>query len=523
MDLPRRLARTLRNAGVTTAFGVPGGGPNLDVVGAALDEGIDFVLGHAETSSAIMASTHGLLTQTPTPVIVTRGPGATSVVNGSAQATLDRYPLVVVTDTVPSAQRSRVAHQRLDQRALFGPVTKQSITLGADIDNVELAEVIAQPNRWPYGALHLDYDVGGVSTQSSYSARGAAPAADDVLSAARELLAASARPVVIAGMEAAVTPGLGDALVALGAPVLTTYQAIGIVDTEGSLHAGLFTNGDLEREVMDAADLFITVGLDLVEPIPRAWNYDAPVLRLSSQDQQDDYLSASVDVVSDLSVAVTSVFEGVQVDSGWTSKAKGFRDRGRAQIRSAESSDSFGPVAVVETVRKHVPGTATTTVDAGAHFLAIMPMWPVANPLDLLISNGLATMGFSVPAAIGAAIARPGRPVVAFTGDGGMGMTLGELETIARRGLPITIVVLNDATLSLIRIKQAADHGGDAAVAYQPTDFAAVASGCGVPGFVVDCDAELSRILADTWDGPRLLDVRIDPSSYPGLLAATRG
>ena len=113
---------------------MPGGGPNLDLVGALLEIDIDFVLAHAESSAAIMAATHGLITHTPTPVIVTRGPGATSVANGTAQATLDRFPLAVVTDTVPAAQRHRVAHQRIDQRAFFAPITKVSATVAADVD-----------------------------------------------------------------------------------------------------------------------------------------------------------------------------------------------------------------------------------------------------------------------------------------------------------------------------------------------------------------------------------------------------
>ena len=119
-SLHHRLAAALAAAGSTTMFGLPGGGPNLDVIGAATAEGLRFVLAHTEAAAAIMASTHGLLTGTSSAVVVTRGPGASSLTNGLAQATLDRYPLVAVTDTVPVASTSRVAHQRLDQRAMLG-------------------------------------------------------------------------------------------------------------------------------------------------------------------------------------------------------------------------------------------------------------------------------------------------------------------------------------------------------------------------------------------------------------------
>lgn len=518
------LAGALARTGVDTAFGVPGGGPNLDLVGALLDADVDFVLAHAESSAAIMASTHGLITDTPTPVIVTRGPGATSVANGAAQATLDRFPLVVVTDTVPSVQRDRVAHQRVDQRAFFAPITKTSATVAANVDAGALDSLLAVPTTWPFGAVHVDYDAGGqtgVGALAAATATSDAAALSAAISAAVDLVGQAERPVVIVGMEAAAAPELTEMLVRFGAPVLTTYQAAGLVDTDSPVSAGLFTNGALERPVLDAADLIITVGLDLVEPIPTPWTLAVPVVRLSSVVQLDDYLPATIDVVGPLVESASAI---LQPNHDWVGgQAQAFCAQARDRIRHAESSDTFGPVQLVEAALATVPANITTTVDAGAHFLAVMPLWSVSEPFRLLISNGLATMAFAVPAAIGAATARPGEPVLAFTGDGGMSMTMAELETIARRELPITVVVFNDATLSLIRIKQTPEHGGDQAVAYRRTDFAEVARASGIDGHVVNSASELRAVLAQGWDRPRLIDARIDPSSYPALIAATRG
>ena len=116
-ELARAMAKALSTAGVTTMFGVPGGGPNLEMIGAAQEFGIDFVLAHGETAACVMASTHGRVTGGVGIAIVTRGPGLTSAINGLAQATLDRSPLVLISDTVPAAQSDRTAHQRLDQVA----------------------------------------------------------------------------------------------------------------------------------------------------------------------------------------------------------------------------------------------------------------------------------------------------------------------------------------------------------------------------------------------------------------------
>lgn len=522
--LHERLAAALRQAGCTALFGLPGGGPNLDVVGSALEAGIEFVLAHGETEAAIMASTYGLLTGTPGAVIATRGPGATSLANGVAQATLDRYPLVAITDTVPAAEYSRVPHQRIDQRALMAPITKTSTTIGQRSDVDHLAGLITGSTRWPYGAVHLDYDPGHAATPTrDPPAEPDRPPAAGVISAAVELIARAERTVVLVGVEAVShTAALRPLLDRLGAPVLTTYQAVGVVPTEGDLNAGLFTNGALESPILDAADLIITIGLDLVEPIPRRWSYEAAVIRVSAVDQDDDYLPATVDVVGSIASTCERLSAGATGRNRPTGPTE-VREAARRRIRDCDIA-AFGPSHLVDGVAEHHPPDTIVTVDAGAHFLAVMPLWRVDHPHRLLISNGLATMGFAVPAAIGAALATPGSPVVAFTGDGGMSMTLAELETIARLRLPITVVVFNDATLSLIKIKQTARHGGDRAVTFAPVDFARIAQASGLRGVVVTSIDELDTELSQhEWGTGRVIDARIDPSAYPAMIDTTRG
>jgi acetolactate synthase-1/2/3 large subunit len=132
-------------------------------------------------------------------------------------------------------------------------------------------------------------------------------------------------------------------------------------------------------------------------------------------------------------------------------------------------------------------------------------------------------MGFALPAAIGAALARPGLPVICMAGDGGLGMTLAELETVARLGLPITVVVFNDAALSLIEIKQTAGQGDERAVRYGLVDFAGVAAAMGIDAFVAETAGDVDRAVEAGWNRPRLIDARIDPTPYGGLIKATRG
>lgn len=519
------LAEGLANSGATMAFGLPGGGPNLDVIGALTDHGIRFVLAHGETAACIMASTWGWLTGCATAAIVTRGPGATSAVNGAAQATLDRQPLLLVTDTVPAESRVRVPHQRIDQGALFAPVSKTTAVLGLETSAATIQSMLDIAKRRPAGCVHLDYDTSQSGAFFEPPDNETPSGAPDpaVLSKVAELVAAAHHPVVVVGVGALPAARLvRDAVECFGAPVLSTYQAVGFVPTEGPLFAGLFTNGASERPLLAQADLIIAIGLDMVEPIPAAWDYAAPVVSIAPTGTTEPYLPIQAEVTGDLTDLVPALLDP---GHGWPGDAgRVHHESVTAALDSATDAGGFGPIELTRALASFTPTEATVTVDAGAHFLAIMPLWPVAAPQRLLISNGLATMGYAVPAAIGASFARPGEAVVALTGDGGLGMCLAELETIVRYQLPITVAVFNDAALSLIEIKQGPNHGGSNAVRYEPSDFAAIAAAMGMAAEPAKTAGELKTLLANhDFARPFLIDARIDPSMYPHLIEVTRG
>ncbi len=514
------LAAAFAAHGTDICFGLPGGGPNLDVIGAFDELGIRFVLAHTETAACIMASTYGYIRDQVVPVVVTRGPGAASAVNGAAQATLDRQPLALITDTVPASLAERVPHQRLNQRAMINPVSKASVTFGATSTADELEALLSFAQRTPAGAIHLNYD--DIGTPSGFEPPEPAKALHSRKNVTNRILEAD-RPVVICGLGAAqAEPELATSLLEFAAPVLMTYQGIGTISTENSIAAGLFTNGAAERPLLEQADLIITVGLDPVEPIPASWSYTAPVISFATHPTADPYFPINAELIGDLADLchqhlLASHTWPANTGADYRTTVRNFLTPERDEV------GFFGPVELVTTTAASAPSPITVTVDAGAHFLAVMPFWPADQPKRVLISNGLATMGYAVPAAIGAALARPGEPVVAFVGDGGLGMTLAELETIVRLELPITVVVFNDSSLSLIGIKQRDGHGGPAAVSYNGIDFATVARGMGMEAEVVSTPVHLEGVLTQSWTTPRLIDARIDPSDYPHLIQITRG
>jgi acetolactate synthase-1/2/3 large subunit len=312
--------------------------------------------------------------------------------------------------------------------------------------------------------------------------------------------------------------------------VLTTYKARGVVADHGPNAAGVATGGAIEAALLHEADLIVGLGLDPVELIPAPWPYPASMLLLGSWPIEDSTFfgdRVEHEMVGDLGRlldGLTGCTRTTWVGDEAAKQRCGALDR----IRSAFPPTPRGvtPQEVVSIARAEAEGGTIAAVDAGAHMLVAVPLWEVDQPGELLISSGLATMGFALPAAVAAALVSPERRVVCFTGDGGLGMVLAELETLARLRLNVVVVVFNDSTLSLIAIKQRAEgHGGQRATSYATTDFAALASGFGVPAERVGDASSYRRALRSAFDrqGPTVLDVVIDASGYPAVLEAVRG
>ena len=568
------IVAALAGAGTRLMFGVPGGGPNLDVVGAAAAAGMPFVLAHGEVAATIMAATCADLTGVPGAVVVTRGPGLASAVNGIAHATLDRLPVIVIADTVPAHQRDRVSHQRLDQAALGRSVAKAALTAGPGQPEQAADLAVRLALAAPAGPVVINMDPGvdavpamaGAAATDAAPVTGTAPAAGALpvtvdaptltsgpgagggtlpapsagadaaghgLAPLAAALRAARRPVLLLGPGAlAHAAAVRDALTGSGIPALHTYRARGIMPDSGAEAAGLVTGGTMEWPLLAASDLIVGLGVDPAEMIPAAWDYAARTILVSETSagaaDADRYFTGGTALAAPLGAAI-ELIAAHRHRCGWPPAAgRSAKTRAMAGLREAarRAPGLLSPQDVVTTVRAHTPPETIATVDAGAHMLVAMPLWEVDEPHRLLISSGLATMGYALPAAIAAALCTPAVPVVAFTGDGGLGMTLMEIETAVRLRLRVVVVVFNDAALSLIKIKQRpACHGGPEAVGYRPASFAAVATALGAAGAAVSDAAGLASELAAALnrDGPTVIDASIDPATYPAVMDLTRG
>jgi acetolactate synthase-1/2/3 large subunit len=360
-----------------------------------------------------------------------------------------------------------------------------------------------------------------------------ATAAGHELAPLAAALRAARRPVVLLGTGAlAHAAAVRGALAGSGIPALHTYRARGIMPDSGAEAAGLVTGGTMEWPLLVSSDLIVGLGVDPAEMIPVAWDYAARTILVSETSagaaDAGRYFTGGAALVAPLGAAI-ELIAAHRHPSGWPPAAgRAAKTGAMARLREAARAAPglLSPQDVVTTVRAHTPPETVATVDAGAHMLVAMPLWEVDEPHRLLISSGLATMGYALPAAIAAALCRPGVPVVAFTGDGGLGMTLMEIETAVSLQLRAVVVVFNDATLSLIKIKQRpAGHGGPEAVGYRPASFAAVATALGAAGAAVSDPAGLASELtaALNRDGPTVIDASIDPATYPAVMDLTRG
>ena len=363
---------------------------------------------------------------------------------------------------------------------------------------------------------------------------GSTPALGEALGPLVDRLATSRRPVFLVGLEAA-RPALAPTVTALveraGGAALTTYMAAGTLAHDDPRWIGPFTGGALEQPAVRSADLIVMVGLDPVELIPRPWAYDLPVIELAEETHAPHYLTPAARCIAPLGESLPALTAALpSADGSAWPLAEMAEQRARMFAGLDVAGDGLTPSAAIAIAAgafatKDAATPPRLTVDAGAHMFSACAQWPVRAPRDLLISNGLATMGFAIPAAIAAALHDPARGALAVTGDGGALMCLGELKTIAQYDANVCVLMFNDGRLSLIDIKREARQMADLGLAWTPPDFAAVAAGFGFRTWIAEDPDSLNAACreAAAGRGPRLIDARIDAAGYGDQIKALRG
>jgi acetolactate synthase-1/2/3 large subunit len=527
------MAEAFEQAGTPFIVGHPGG-ESVELMEAARQRGMRFILTKQEVAGAMLASTWGEITGSPGVCLSTRGPGAANMVNGVAHAMLDRAPLIAITDQYSAPAYATGLRQRINQQALYEPIVKWNTTIDARSVTHQLRRAMREATGAPPGPVHFDLPQ-SETTREAASLLAPAPLLPrlvlsgpdrDDLRQPLDMLRNARKPIILAGLGvywARASAELVAFAERLGAPVLTTSKCKGMISEDHPLRAGCIIGGLIERKLVNGADLIITVGLDAIELQPQPWPYTQKVLALSPFPSRDAVVPSDPEVIGDLRMLLARLAEWLGTGSTWgEAAARGFRD----DVVNALNTPSTGlsPQRAMEVARAVLPRDTIATCDAGASRLLVVQKWQSYGPREFLTSNGLGSMGYAVPGALGGRLAYPGRPVVAFCGDGGFLMTVAELQTSVKENLPIIIVVLDDGEIGLIRVKQSIKQLPLFGVQLGGVDWAKVAQGFGADGTVVDTEQGLAAALSAAVASGRttVIGVRIDSSGYVDQFNALR-
>jgi acetolactate synthase-1/2/3 large subunit len=527
MNNAELIVATLRAAGVSHGFGIPSGNvlPLLEAMRAG---GLPYVLTAHEGSAAFAADVMGRLTGAPGLCIATLGPGATNLTTGVGNAYLDRSPLLAITCNLPTAQLGRRMQMAIDHHALFRPISKATLALGAGRVASVLADALEIALSEPPGPVHVDLpeDVALAAATEHVPApprgrRLGAPTEASMRRAA-EILRAARRPIAVLGssaMRLREPQRLQAVIERHRLPFASTTMAKGLIAEDHPLALGCIERArrQVQRELVRGADLVVGLGYDVVEVEYEAWIGAVPLLSIDVDPvDADPSVTIAHEVVGDLDAALEWLAGLPPARPEWPADmAARHRERFQRSLRPAVAG--FAPHHAIDVVREGLPRDGILAFDVGAHTHQIASQWTARAPRTFLITNGWSSMGFGLPAAIAAKLARPERAVVALVGDGCFQMTCGEVAVARRLGLSLPIVVLDDGWLSLIQVKQVRRHLGlygtdlgEHAHADPPAHY------FGVPAVGARSAAELGRALeaALAADHPTVIEARVDPSHY---------
>ena len=508
------LVECLEHEGVEYVFGLPGE-ENLETIDALAGSSIRFITTRDERGAAFMADTYGALTGRPGVCLATLGPGAINLMLGIANAQLDSHPLVAITAQAGLDRINKESHQAVDLIRLFQPITKWGgmVTVGEAVpEMVRKAFKQAATERPGATFLILPEDIAQQETDHR-PLRVNIPVdpapADAQVARAVELLASAERAVVLAGPGVA-RDGAMDALVrfaeALNLPVATTFLGKGVFpdDHPNSLGTIGFMVRDYANFGFDEADVVVAVGYDLVEYAPDRWNprRDKRILHIHrTVAEVDDAYTLEVGIQGDIGGSLDAIGAAAGELPRREREQPGERYV-REELESGAGDEAFPvrPQRIVHDVREALGRDDIVLCDTGGVKIWMARLFPTYSPNTCLISNGLATMAFSLPGALAAKLVHPERKVLAAMGDGAFLMSAAEIETSVREGVPFVVLVWVDGGYGLIGWKQDIHFGRRAAVSFGNPDFVTFAESFGAKGYAIGEASELLPTLRKALD-----------------------
>jgi acetolactate synthase-1/2/3 large subunit len=524
------LVRCLENEGVRVVFGIPGEENIRTTMALHRSPSIRYVLTRHEQAASFMAEMYARVTGEAGVVSATLGPGAINLQLGVADATTNSTPLVAISAQVGRRRNYKESHQFVDLVAMFAPITEWSAAVPAPEaipEMVRKAFKTAQTERPGAVYLAVPEDVDEAAADPALVplrlnvVRPEAPSPAQVQRAA-DVLRSAHSPVVLAGHGAArahAGPALARFADAFGVPVAVTFHGKGVLADDHPQAIG--TIGFMARDHVnfgfDEADLIIAVGYELQEFDPVRINPagDKKIIHIHRFPAEvDSHYSIDVGIEGDISASLDALADA----------AAGYRPAHRPSTPSARllaeeldrghADDRFplAPQRVVADTRAALDRDDVVLVDTGAVKMWMARLYPTYAPNTCLVSNGLSTMGFALPGALGVKLALPDVRVLAVTGDGAFLMHSQEIETAVRERIPLVVLIWQDDGYGLIEWKMDLEVGEHAAVAFTNPDIETYAASFGATGYRITAADQLlptlRKALAD--DGVSLIMCPVD-------------
>jgi len=526
------FVQCLEAEGIEYIFGVPGE-ENADfMISLEKSETIRFILTRHEQGAAFMAEIYGRLTGHPAGCLGTLGPGATNLITGVADSNMDRAPLLVITGQGSTERLHKESHQIMDVVHMFEPVTKWATTV---LHQDNIPEIVRKAVRIARtekpGAVHIELpeDIAKLQTKKAplKPQRFRRPVPDDrIVDHAFEILKNAKRPIILAGngcIRKRASVQLRTLCEKTGIGVISTFMAKGCVDFDE--HYCLYTIGLQSKDVVacaiDAADVVITLGYDMVEYHPHLWNShgDKHVIHA-------DFLPAEIDadyhpeteIIGDLGHTLWMLNERVDAMGGLrfdtTQQAATRRDMQKELTRYKDdiTESLIKPQKVLWDVRTVLGADDILLSDVGAHKMWIARHYQCHEPNTCLIPNGFCSMGFALPGAIAANLVFPKRRILAICGDAGFLMNVQEMETARRLNSNIVVMVWEDHMYGLIAWKQTNEFGRHTDLSFGNPEWKQLASAFGWHSHSVSRSIDLSNVLEQAFNesGPSLIVIPID-------------
>jgi thiamine pyrophosphate-dependent acetolactate synthase large subunit-like protein len=525
------VVQALERAGVEVVFGLPGV-HNLAIWRALADSQIRLVGVRHEQAAAYAADGYARASGTPGVALVTTGPGAANTLGATGEAWACGSAIVVIATDIPAALREPgvyrgVLHETTDQAAMFGPVTKAQLRV-SDVAMIEAkvgsALQIAQlsPSRPVYLEIPTDLLLAepgdGASDVREHEWR-ADPRALDV-APALELIAAAERPLIWAGggaMRAGASHAVGELARKIAAPVVTTYQAAGLLGSEHPCDVGLPPFVPECGDLWDAADLVIAIGSDLDGTSTQNWAQPQPPHLLAVNVDAGDAIKnyrADMVLVGDARIVTEALAERVPARGGVAALAARL-ERLREQTWVRLDDEEPAAAEFLRSVARALPDDAVVVCDMCIPGYWLGGFYRPPAPRRLLYPLGWGTLGCAFPQALGAALAGAG-PAVSFSGDGGFLYAVGELATMAQEQISLTAVIVDDGGYGMLRYDQRAKGDPSYGVDLMTPEFEALVKTFGVEAETVEglgerFGAALANHVRDPKPSVLIANAAIDP------------